>query len=372
MSFNIILIIIIIIIIYFCLNTNDAELFISYYKCDKPINKVTLDIFKKYNITKDKSNELHIPCDYTHVEKELQNFNVDTSILNSIYAIDGCDKLVSKNNLWKMLVNQYGKDTSKTIMPYTYIISNKEDIIEFKNKYKKNKNQKRFILKKNLQRKKGIYLSNNYYDILKTIYNDKKFKIIQEFKESFLVKDRKFNLRIYYLVVCKNNHKQFYYHSEGKCIYANKNSHKSFNIDSNIPNIYDKNYNGYDDDRPFYLNELYTYLDSKGIHHNLKKKIEKVLNLLSNTLTNSICKIEKLKKYNLFQLFGLDIIVDANLNPYILELNKGPDLKIGALDNIADSKDYKMKQHVLEDMFELIGLINVKKKNYFNNFISLQ
>ena len=246
------------------------------------------------------------------------------------------------------------------VMPNTFIISNKEDMTQLKNKCIQNPN-KRFILKKTMQRKKGLYLSNNYNDIITTINNDDKYKIIQEFKESYEVKNRKFNLRLYYLVICSNHKKQFFYHNKGKCIYADKDSNNLFSVESNISNIYNKTpdiYNG----RPFYLDELYTYLDSNHQNHNLKHKIENLLSILSKSISHSICKMEKLNKYKLFQLFGLDIIVDSHLNPFILEINKGPDFKIPKTNY---SKDYDIKKTVLEDMLALIGIIQIKHHNQF-------
>jgi len=357
----------ILIIIYFS-TIKSFENYVSYYKCNKPINKVTYDILKKNKFIKDikQNSNLYLPCNYTNVEKELNIFNVSKySNLKFIYAIDGCDKIVSKNNLWKLLVNNNGKKIAKMVMPNTFIISNKNDMAQLKKKCIK-KHNKRFILKKNIQRKKGLYLSNNYNDILKTINNDPKYKIIQEFKESYEVKNRKFNLRIYYLVICTNNKKQFFYHSKGKCIYADKDSNNSFSVESNIPNIYNKTPNIYNG-RPFYLDELYKYLDSKHFHHNLKHKIETILKILSTTISHSICKMNKLNKYKLFQLFGLDILVDDQLNPFILEINKGPDLNIPEFNY---AKDYDMKKTVLEDMLHLNGLIQLGH-NHQNKFIEL-
>ena len=51
-----------------------------------------------------------------------------------------------------------------------------------------------------------------------------------------------------------------------------------------------------------------------------------------------------------FQLFGADIILDKNGNPYLLEINKGPDM-IPKFD-----KDYVLKRHIYNETFNKIGI----------------
>jgi hypothetical protein len=50
-----------------------------------------------------------------------------------------------------------------------------------------------------------------------------------------------------------------------------------------------------------------------------------------------------------FELFGFDIIVDANMKPWLLEVNAGPAL---SLDNAVD---HQIKPDLIKDV---IGLLN--------------
>ena len=60
-----------------------------------------------------------------------------------------------------------------------------------------------------------------------------------------------------------------------------------------------------------------------------------------------------------FQLFGLDYIFDNNLNIFLLEINKGPDM------NSVNDKDYKLKYNIMEDVFIKVGLLKSDKSNMF-------
>ena len=56
-------------------------------------------------------------------------------------------------------------------------------------------------------------------------------------------------------------------------------------------------------------------------------------------------------------MFGVDIMLDEQLHPYILEMNKGPDMKP------KDDEDYQVKK-VIEDTFGKVDLIDVDDNQY--------
>jgi hypothetical protein len=84
------------------------------------------------------------------------------------------------------------------------------------------------------------------------------------------------------------------------------------------------------------------------------------------------------------QIFGTDFIVDKDLNPYLLECNKGPDMspkEDSTFDKLIFSlEDFYMAENLVEkcypvgyksgnglkvqrDVFELLNLIKTKTKN---------
>ena len=63
-----------------------------------------------------------------------------------------------------------------------------------------------------------------------------------------------------------------------------------------------------------------------------------------------------------FQLFGIDVIFNKNLEPFLLEFNKGPDMIP------RDEIDTNMKSIVQKDIFKTVGLLNNEHDNDNNSF----
>ena len=346
---------------------NNIDYFTNYYKCEnKPIRGILKDIFKKYDINKTDSTstqninnwDIYLPCGYNKVELELKNIQSENPDKQYIFGISGCDRIVSKNNIWNLLNKKYGREEAKTIMPNTYILRNNLDTNLLKNDYNSHKN---YILKKNLQRKQGILISNNYSEIINA--NDDNYVIAQEMIDSLKINRYKFNIRMYLFVVCKNESTKFYLHEQGKCLYTSKPSINNNNFDENITNSYIMDPNVYKINPQTYK-ELINYLNkNKNNSGNvLNNNINNIIYKLCYAIKDSLCKLDNVKQNMTFQLFGLDVIVDEKLNPYILEANKGPDM------TPKDEIDKKLKTKVEVDMFELIDLIKVNDKNYSNEY----
>lgn len=334
---------------------------ILFYKCDKfVLGKIVKEVINNNNIKRTHNIEdnwlLFLPCTYNNIESEMKK--MDNTKNKILFGIKGCDLLVSKNNLWKLLENKYSRSNAKYMMPETWILSNNKQMELFKNNYSE-KNM--YIMKKNIQRKEGLLLTNNLEEILNN--NDKKFRVVQKYmRNTYMINKRKVNLRIYLLIVYKNNKLTSYYYKNGKCIYTNKDYTGSNELEQNITSlnldmdIYKKN--------PFDLFELVNFMDKKkyvilieNIKQNLKKLEIMYRNMISNLNKNNNKNIH-------FQLFGLDYIFDDDLNVYLLELNKGPDM------TSKNDKDYVLKYRIYEDLFNKVGIINHnKKENMFEEII---
>ena len=329
---------------------------ILFYKCNKYVlGKIIKEILLTNNIKRTRNiNDnwlLFLPCTYNNIETEMTK--MDDTKNKILFGIKGCDLLVSKNNLWKLLENKYDRSNAKQIMPETWILSNKKQMELFKNNFSE-KNM--YIMKKNLQRKEGLLLTNNLEEIINN--NDKKFRIVQKYmRNTYMINKRKVNLRIYLLIIYKNNKLTSYYYKNGKCIYTNKDYTGSNKLEENITslnldlNIYEKN--------PFDLFELVNYMDKKkyvilieNIKYNLKKLEIMYRSIISNLNKNNNKNVH-------FQLFGLDYIFDNDLNVYLLELNKGPDM------TSKNDKDYVLKYRIYEDLLNKVGIIKYNKKNMF-------
>ena len=330
------------------------EDFVNYTKCNKlQLGKRLETIFTEAGIKKDKNNwDLFLPCGYTNVEKEIRNKVFKKSQM--IFAIDGCDSIVSKYFLWKNLKSKFG-DSYSNYVPRTYSNTLKDLAILFKN----HKSGNKYIAKKDVQAQTGLLIVNKLSD-LKNVVVDNNYLVIQELLNNpFLVNNRKINIRVYFLVVCNKGVINAYIHNNGFMYYTpNK-----FNYESNDKNchittgyidrkVYDNN--------PLTLEDFYTYLDKNGYNHitfknnliNLFKKVMQAINI-------PICNRNDLSNNVRFQLFGADIAPDNNLNVKLIEINKGPDL------NAKDKRDNEVKDKVVRDVFDKIGLIKGKSYNKF-------
>lgn len=355
---NVIIILIIFLSLFlfiYKLKKNYSETFdIRYKKCSKiPVSGIMKNIFNQHQIRPNNKWNLYIPCGYTNVENELENIKV-SSKEQIIFGLSGCDKIVSKNNIWELLQNKYGRSFASTIMPQTYILEKDSDINLFKRNYH---SQKKYILKKNVQRKEGILLTKDLNTILKAKY--KGYKVVQEYlNDILLINNRKINLRIYVLIIAKNRKIKSYLHQQGKCIYTNKDynpdkldfeSHiTSYNLDLDIYKI-----------NPLTLEDLKSYFQHLKYDYNiLFKKIKKIIYYTIQASKNQLGQLKSLKNNTCFQLFGVDIILDQQLNPYLLEFNKGPDM------SPKNKTDRQIKTKVEEDMFNLVNIINTKDNQF--------
>jgi hypothetical protein len=237
----------------------------------------------------------------------------------------------------------------------------KNDIERLKREFDKNK---LYILKKNLQRQNGIKITNNLDEILNS---DKDHVITQELlQDCYLINGRKINMRVYVLYTNDKGKVKVYVYGDGFMYYTKDLfKEKSKEIGCNITTGYidRKIY----DTHPLTHTDFKKYLDKdldKNI--NINKKPSDILFDNINTLVkeifmaynNKLGKGEKLKDQYSFQLFGMDIGVNKNLKPQVMEINKGPDL------NSKDERDGNIKKGLIRDIFKTIGIIENKNNKF--------
>ena len=345
----------------------------SRNQCPYIIGETYENIFKKYGIKQDdKKWSLYLPCNYDDPNKEVDSM---PSVKGAKYfIINNCDMIVAKDELWKGVVDYYGMEKAKTMLPSSYVLNLNKDLERFNREYDSNK---LYIMKKNIQRQEGLKITNDKNEILNG--RNEKYVIVQELLDDpYIISTRKTNMRFYVLVICQNNKASVYVHKEGFMYYTKVPFvKKSLDSDVNITTgyidraVYDTN--------PLRHGDLRKYLDNpnRGLlnaEHEIKNKglqiskiyFEKIYDLIRNVFaafTGHFCKPNKLSNNTTFQLFGVDIAVDDKLNVKLLEANKGPDL--GA----KDKRDQELKQIVLKDVFQLVNIINTNDTNGFIKLI---
>jgi hypothetical protein len=324
------------------------------------LGKILKDVFDKNNIIQSNDNwNIYIPCGYNNVEKELKDIKSDHIESKYIFGLNGCDSIVSKNKIWESLIKCYGRTKASTLMPESYILNDPNEMMIFRKNFNPSANDI-YILKKNVQRKEGLKLTRDFFDILEGASDD--YKVAQKYITNlYLINDRKVNLRIYLLILIKDNIVYFYSSNSGKCIYTNKKyNDNDLDFESNITS-YHLDMNVYKNN-PRNFNELKKYIDDKSNNkgQQLFDNIEILMKDISKCLSRNFYQSKNIEGSITFQLFGGDVIFDTNFHPYVLEFNKGPDMT--PRDNI----DELMKNSIQTDMFKIVGILPNNNENSFN------
>lgn len=326
----------------------------KYHQCECIYE---IDDLLKYVINENNIDNLFIPCSYNNINYEIMQM---PKIKNGKYfIIEDCDLMTAKDLMWEIIVGYYGLTYAKTFLPNTYILNLKDDMKRFENEYK---DTNIYILKKNIQRQEGLKITNSFEEIKKAVYNN--YVVVQELlQDSYLINKRKINMRFYACVICENNKISVYIYNDGFMYYTKNNFKKnSFDKDTNITTGYI--------DRQVYIDnplthsdlKLYLDMDRKLTKYELKiknkyklsdiffKKINKTLYKLFIPFIEKICQGNYFNNYeNLtFQLFGIDVAINNNYEPMIMEINKGPDI------SGKDERDTKLKLNLIRDMFKII------------------
>lgn len=340
---------------YFANNKN-----LTYYKCkERDLGKITKSIFDINNIGFSYNNwDLYIPCGYNNVEEELKKILVKTNLQDKyIFGINGCDDIVSKNKIWESLVKCFGRKDASTLMPESYVLSDLNEMELFRKDFNPSSNYI-YILKKNIQRKEGLKLTRDYFDIIDA--KNESYRVVQRYiTDLYLINQRKVNLRIYLLIIIRDNTVYFYLCDEGKCIYTNKKyNDDDLDFESNITSyhldmgVYKNN--------PRDFKQLIQYINENNMSG--EYLFDGINNLMKNVctcLSASVFQSKNIAGTITFQLFGADVIFDNQLHPYLLEMNKGPDM------SARDDIDEKMKNKVQTDMFKTVGLLENGSDNSF-------
>jgi hypothetical protein len=297
-----------------------------------------------------------------------------------VFIIKGADEITAKNYLWKNICDHHGLNKACDLSPNTYILSEPQrskDLVRLdKNHYP----GKLYILKKNIQRQTGIEITD---DVEKIKNNSDRYVIAQDLlTNSYLVNGRKINLRVYILVVCYKDNTDVYMFNNGFMYYTKKLftdndksndnhittgyverdvyhknplTHNDFRMYLDLP--FGTKYHESNEPRKLYQNEVEIRSQGLNVSTVVFKRIEKLLADVFVAFKGKICtKIDKKGEtvpiytdYSV-QIFGADVAINDQLQPQIIEINKGPDL------SPKDDRDGNVKKKLINDVLEVLGL----------------
>lgn len=259
---------------------------------------------------------MHIPCNYLYtnrsLNKTLDRIEFDNMHNNYVSWYPNCLTIGYKDKLWSLLRNHYDVNEAATIMPMSYDMP--KDYSVLVSNHKPNKS---YILKKNCHRQKGLKMTNNINKVVK--YKDDGYIVAQDMIDVYRFnhdgKDLTFNLRVYYLIYTLHGKTYHYVHDDGIISYSSDGGHIAsfYNTD-----LYD---NGLPITTRKFKEEILPELDWKTIDDKISHNIFKVGKAFYKKHMNNL---QYLDRVNYFQLFGVDVVIDKKLNPYIVEVNVGP------------------------------------------------
>ncbi len=323
-----------------------------WYKCDADnytnllfIESLTKDGYKRT----DKNNwDIYLFCKGDLSNKALDEIKVHDKRQKIFFIYNNADVGVKKK-LWQNLENYYGRDVAETIMPSTYLYPKDEQL--FKRKYRSGR---WYFLKNEKQRQEGITITSNINEIMN--HKQYKYDFIQEnVPNPLLFKGHKLNFRVYLLVIKKGNHIQSYMYNDGIVSYAiDKCDNDNLTFNNSIASFY-KSKQLYDQGYPIILSQLKEQMDIpwNKLHNRIKHKLKLIMDAIHHKL------IKRDKGVVTFQLFGVDVISDVNMDPKILEINISPGMKP------YDEHDRKMRSTLQDDV------INLVNEDQITNFIDI-
>lgn len=283
-----------------------------------------------------------------------------------------------KDNLWRnfsIFQKEFGKNHFSYV-PDTFILP--EDETAFKENIlpliKNNKADKMYILKPVASsRGRGIKL------LTPTSSIPNKCIISSYISNPHIINNKKYDLRIY-VFISSFNPLKIYLYREGLVRFASEDydSNNLFNKFIYLTNYsinkenehFDANVSSLDQctGSKWSLSALRSYfekekLDFSIIWNKIKDIIIKTSITIEKVTTDKVNSLLDENNNNLFELYGFDILIDSNLDAWLMEVNLNPSL------NTDTALDLKIKSMLMTDIFNTIGLESYNHSNKNLEFI---
>ncbi|NXA31770.1 TTLL5 polyglutamylase, partial [Eudromia elegans] len=272
-------------------------------------------------------------------------------------------ELTRKDRLYKNVSRMQQTHGFKTfhILPQTFILP--AEYQEFCNTYSKDKGP--WIVKPVASsRGRGVYLINNPSQIVL----EENILVSRYISNPLLIDDFKFDVRLYVLVTSYDP-LVIYLYEEGLARFATvRYDQTSKNIKNQFMHLTNYSVNKKSGDyvscddpevedygNKWSMSAMLRYLKQEG--RDTAALMASVEDLIIKTVLSAelfiaaACKTFLSHRGSCFELYGFDVLIDATLKPWLLEVNLSPSLACDA------PLDLKIKASMLSDMFTLVGFI---------------
>lgn len=254
--------------------------------------------------------------------------------------IPGTFQIGRKDKIWRNLQSQMVRNGKKefSLMPLTYILP--QDVKRLKRLWTffDQRNTKWIIKPPASARGTGIKVVSRWAQIPK-----RRPMIVQKYIDRpLLINGSKFDLRLYVLVTSLNPLRA-YMHTDGLARFASVKysndvdtlSDRYMHLTNYSINKLSSNYTKNEDHEScsghkWTLKTLWKYFSAQGINTDglwaaLRNLVLRTI-LSGEHVINQMAKANVASKYNTFELFGIDVILDSDLKPWLLEVNISPSL----------------------------------------------
>jgi hypothetical protein len=215
---------------------------------------------------------------------------------------------------------------------------------------------------------RGIQILENYTEIQKSKF--KNFLISRYIMNPMLIRNKKFDMRAYVLVTGMDPLKIYFYKDgyvkipvkdytldhqfiKDGCIHITTS-------DTNLVCFNGKEYK-YDTDIYDEPSNFWSYLfferycNRYGINYtDIMEQMKDIFVKTFISLNSEFIRLMKNKNYqdrNLYQIYGLDLLIDSNYKVYLLELNRNPSMRGGHA--VADY----IYENIIADILNIVGII---------------
>lgn len=106
-------------------------------------------------------------------------------------------------------------------------------------------------------------------------------------------------------------------------------------------------------------------LDDSAIFKKIEDVVIKTILSAENIIFNAVQQYVSYPRTNCFELLGFDILIDDNLNPWLLEVNLSPSL------NCDSPLDQKIKGNLIADLITLSGIVPLEQRKAIGGFESI-
>ncbi|XP_043263456.1 tubulin polyglutamylase TTLL4-like [Colletes gigas] len=274
----------------------------------------------------------------------------------------GTFQIGRKDRLWRNLSRMMAKYGKKefSFVPKTYVLP--QDLRCFKQVWEKCGSREKWIVKPPASaRGTGIKVVHRWSQIPK-----KRAVVVQQYlSRPKLISGAKFDLRLYVLVTSFNP-LRIYIYPDGLVRFAsvkysddiNYLSDRFMHLTNYSINKTNSTYTSNDcvdscSGHKWTLKTLWAYLERE--HVNVKRLWEAMKDIVVKTMIagessiNSLSKANRSSRYCCYELFGVDILLDENLKPWLLEVNISPSLQSSSPLDIA------IKGPLIKNVFNMAG-----------------